>query len=76
MFVERYNHHYPAPQAAYHATERKIMSVNKAILIGNMGKDPELRYTPSGVAVATFSLATSERYNGKDGQQQEQTEIY
>lgn len=52
------------------------MSVNKAILIGNMGKDPELRYTPSGVAVATFSLATSERYNGKDGQQQEQTEIY
>ena len=45
------------------------MSVNKAILVGNLGKDPELRFTPSGVAVATFSLATSERYKGKDGQQ-------
>ena len=50
------------------------MSVNKAILVGNLGKDPELRFTPSGVAVATFSLATSERYKGKDGQQQEKTD--
>ena len=50
------------------------MSVNKAILVGNLGKDPELRYTPSGAAVATFSLATSERYKGRDGQQQEKTE--
>jgi single-strand DNA-binding protein len=50
------------------------MSVNKVILVGNLGKDPELRYTPSGAAVATFSLATSERFKGKDGQMQEKTE--
>jgi single-strand DNA-binding protein len=50
------------------------MSVNKVILVGNLGKDPELRYTPSGAAVATFSLATSERYKDKSGEQQEKTE--
>ncbi|KIH76242.1 single-strand binding protein [Geoalkalibacter ferrihydriticus] len=50
------------------------MSINKVILVGNLGKDPELRYTPSGVAVATFSLATSERYKDKSGEQQEKTE--
>lgn len=50
------------------------MSVNKVILVGNLGKDPELRYTPSGTAVATFSLATSERYKDREGQQQEKTE--
>ncbi|HEY5673956.1 MAG TPA: single-stranded DNA-binding protein [Malonomonas sp.] len=50
------------------------MSVNKVILVGNLGKDPELRYTPSGAAVATFSLATSERYKDKDGNRQEKTE--
>src|SRR5512133_3654710 len=50
------------------------MSVNKAILVGNLGKDPELRYTPSGAAVATFSLATTERFKGRDGQMQEKTE--
>jgi len=50
------------------------MSVNKVILVGNLGKDPELRYTPSGAAVATFSLATTERFKGKDGQMQEKTE--
>ncbi|PLY05466.1 MAG: single-stranded DNA-binding protein [Desulfuromonas sp.] len=50
------------------------MSVNKVILVGNLGKDPELRYTPSGVAVVTFSIATSERFKGRDGQQQERTE--
>jgi single-strand DNA-binding protein len=49
------------------------MSVNKAILVGNLGKDPELRYTPSGKAVASFSLATSERWTGQDGQKQEST---
>jgi len=49
------------------------MSVNKAILIGNLGKDPELRYTPSGKAVATFSLATSERWTNQEGQKQENT---
>lgn len=50
------------------------MSVNKVILVGNLGKDPELRYTASGAAVATFSIATSERYKDKQGQQQEKTE--
>ena len=49
------------------------MSVNKAILIGNLGKDPELRYTPGGKAVATFSLATTERWTGQDGQKNEST---
>ncbi len=50
------------------------MSVNKVILVGNLGKDPELRYTPSGVAVATFSLATTERYKDRDGNPQKKTE--
>lgn len=50
------------------------MSVNKVILVGNLGKDPELRYTSSGTAVATFSLATSERYKDRSGEQQEKTE--
>ncbi len=50
------------------------MSVNKVILVGNLGKDPELRYTPSGTAVATFSLATSETYKDRDGNKQTKTE--
>lgn len=49
------------------------MSVNKAILLGRLGKDPELRYTPSGKAVASFSLATTERWKGQDGQRNEST---
>lgn len=49
-------------------------SVNKVILIGNLGKDPEVKYTPSGTAVANFSLATNERYKDKDGQWQDRTE--
>jgi len=49
-------------------------SVNKVILIGNLGKDPELRYTSSGVAVATFSVATNEQWRDQDGNQQEKTE--
>jgi single-strand DNA-binding protein len=49
------------------------MSVNKAILIGRLGKDPDLRYTPGGRAVASFSLATSERWTGADGQRNEST---
>lgn len=50
------------------------MSLNKAILIGNLGRDAELRYTPGGQAVANFSLATTERWNDKQGQRQEKTE--
>jgi single-strand DNA-binding protein len=49
-------------------------SVNKVILIGNVGKDPEVKYTPSGTPVAKFSLATNERYKDKDGNWQDRTE--
>lgn len=48
--------------------------INKAILIGNLGADPEIRYTQSGTQVATFNLATTERFKGQDGQMQESTE--
>ncbi len=48
--------------------------VNKVILIGNLGRDPELRYTPSGAAVANFTLATNETWSDKDGNTQEHTE--
>ena len=49
-------------------------SVNKVILVGNLGKDPEVKYTPSGVPVAKFSLATNERYKDKSGEWQDRTE--
>lgn len=49
-------------------------SVNKVILIGNLGKDPELRSTPSGTPVAKFTLATNDRYKDKEGQWQDRTE--
>src|ERR1700741_1028011 len=49
-------------------------SVNKVILIGNLGKDPEVRYTPQGTAVATLTLATNERFKDKDGNWQDRTE--
>jgi single-strand DNA-binding protein len=49
-------------------------SVNKVILIGNLGKDPEVKYTPSGMAVARFSLATNERFKDKEGNWQDKTE--
>lgn len=49
-------------------------SVNKVILVGNLGKDPELRYTSSGVAVATFSIATNESWKDVDGNLQERTQ--
>lgn len=49
------------------------MGVNKAILLGRLGRDPELKYTPGGKAVATFSLATTERWTTQDGQKKENT---
>jgi single-strand DNA-binding protein len=49
-------------------------SVNKVILVGNVGRDPEVKYTPSGTAVATFSIATNERYKDKEGNWQDRTE--
>lgn len=50
------------------------MSVNKVMLIGNLGRDPEIRYTTSGQAVANFTLATTEKYTNKAGDKQEDTE--
>lgn len=49
-------------------------SVNKVILIGNLGADPEVRYTASGTPVANFNIATSENWTDKQGQRQERTE--
>jgi single-strand DNA-binding protein len=49
-----------------------MASVNKVILIGNLGRDPELRYTPGGQPVANFSIATSESWNKKDGSGREE----
>ena len=51
-----------------------MAGVNKAILIGNLGRDPELRYTQSGQAVASFTLATSESWTDKSGERKERTE--
>ena len=48
--------------------------VNKVILVGNLGKDPEVRYTPGGQAVANFTIATNENWTDKGGQKQERTE--
>ena len=48
--------------------------VNKVILVGNLGRDPEVRSLPSGQPVASFSVATSRRFKDRDGQRQEQTE--
>jgi single-strand DNA-binding protein len=50
------------------------MSVNKVILIGRLGQDPEVRQTPSGAPVANFSVATNEHWTDKSGQKQESTE--
>jgi single-strand DNA-binding protein len=49
-------------------------SVNRVILVGNLGRDAELRYTPGGTALATVSLATTEVFKDKEGQRKEQTE--
>ena len=51
-----------------------MASVNKVILLGNLGADPELRYTNSGTAVANFRIATNERWSDKNGTAQERTE--
>ena len=52
-----------------------MAGINKAILVGRLGSDPEVRYTPSGVAVANFNIATSEEWKDKDtGEKKERTE--
>jgi single-strand DNA-binding protein len=53
--------------------EREPMSFNKIIIVGNLGRDPELRYTPQGTPVCTFSVATNERRKDKSGEQQDIT---
>jgi single-strand DNA-binding protein len=50
------------------------MSVNRVMLLGRLGQDPELKYTPSGAAVCNMTMATSEKYEDKSGQKQEKTE--
>ena len=54
--------------------EGSMSSVNKVILIGRLGQDPELKYTPSGTAVCNFSVATSESFQDKSGAKQDKTE--
>lgn len=51
-----------------------MASVNKAILVGNLGRDPEMRYLPNGDAVANFSIATTETWKDKEGNKQEATD--
>jgi single-strand DNA-binding protein len=52
------------------------MNVNKAIIVGRLTRDPEVRTTPSGQTVTNFSLATSTKWKGQDGQQNEKTELH
>ncbi len=51
-----------------------MKSVNKVILLGNVGKDPEVKFTPNGTAVAKFTMATNSRYKDQGGEWQERTE--
>lgn len=51
-----------------------MASVNKVIIIGNLGQDPQVRFTPAGMAVANFNVATNERWTTKEGEKQERTE--
>ncbi len=51
-----------------------MASINKVILIGNLGADPEVRYTPSGAAVTSFNIATNESWTNKEGKKEERTE--
>jgi single-strand DNA-binding protein len=52
------------------------MSLNKAMIIGNLGRDPEMRYTPNGQAVTQFTVAVNRNYKGQDGEWQEETEWF
>ncbi len=51
-----------------------MASLNKVMLIGYLGADPEIRYTPSGAAVANFRIATTEQWRSKEGEREERTE--
>lgn len=52
------------------------MSLNKAMIIGNLGRDPEMRYTPNGQAVTQFTVAVNRNYKGQSGEWQEETEWF
>ena len=51
-------------------------SLNKCMIIGNLGRDPEMRYTPQGTAVTSFSVAVSRTFGSRDGEQQEETDWF
>lgn len=53
-----------------------MFSLNRAMIVGNLTRDPEMRYTPNGQAVTSFSVATNRRWKDKDGNAQEQTEFH
>jgi single-strand DNA-binding protein len=53
-----------------------VASLNKVMIIGNLGRDPELRYTPNGAAVTEFSVAATRTYTGQDGERHEETEWF
>ena len=53
-----------------------MYSLNRAQIVGNVTRDPEMRYTPNGQAVCSFSVATNRRWRDKDGNNQEQTEFH
>jgi len=53
-----------------------VAGLNKIILIGNVGRDPEMRYTPSGSPVTNFSIAVSRQFKGQDGESREETEWF
>ena len=53
-----------------------MASLNKVMIIGNLGADPEMRYTPNGNAVTSFNVATNESFSSRDGQRQERTEWF
>lgn len=63
-----------AREAGLETEENMARGINKVILVGNLGKDPETRYMPSGGAVTNVTVATSDNWKDKDGQRQERTE--
>jgi single-strand DNA-binding protein len=68
------NFTFRCPRAIFTDSGRVLMSVNKVILVGRLGRDPETRYTGGGQAVANFSVATDETYKDKAGERQKRTE--
>ena len=56
--------------------ERRCVMYNKVLIIGHLGRDPEMRYTPNGQAVTDFSVASSRRYTAQDGERREETDWF